>query len=88
MADRVKLNYSAFKDYRQSAGVQQAVHQLAEKIAARATSAASVRGAMYTATAAQDTGKGSSSLVVCSNFQAKLDQNKHNTLSHAIGGSL
>lgn len=88
MADRVKLNYSAFKDYRQSGGVQQAVHQMAERIAAHATSVANVRGAVYTATPAQDTGKGSSSLVVCSNFQAKLDQNKHNTLSHAIGGSL
>lgn len=88
MADRVKLNYSAFKDYRQSSGIQQAVQQLAEKIASRATSAASVRGAVYKATPAQDTSKGSSSLVICANFQAKLDQIKHNTLSHALGGSL
>lgn len=88
MADRVKLNYSAFKDYRQSGGVQQAVHELAERIASRATGAATVRGAVYKATPAQDTSKGSSSLVVCANFQAKLDQNKYNTLSHALGGSL
>lgn len=86
MTNRVKLDYAAFKAFRQDAATQAAVQSEAEKLAARANDMHMTQGAEYSATTARDSAKGTTALVSTGNTEARIDQARHNTLLKALGG--
>ena len=83
---RVKLNYGAFKAFRQSPEVVAAVNAEAQAMAVRANQNRHISSAQYEAVPAQDSKQGTVALVHTGNKQAKLDQNKYGTLERSIGG--
>lgn len=86
MARNVKLNLPAFTAYRRDAATQAAVASEAERLAERANALHVTEGAEYAATAARDSAKGTTALVSTSNYEARIDQASHNTLTKALGG--
>ena len=86
MARNVKLNLPAFAAYRRDAATQASVAAEAERLAERANALHVAKGAEYAATAARDSAKGTTALVSTSNYEARIDQAAHNTLTKALGG--
>lgn len=89
MSQHVKLNLPAFTAFRQSSGVQAAVRQAAEGVAARANAMGSLSHGgkpEYRASSVQDSPKGSIAIVEAVNHQAFIDNTYHNTLAKALGG--
>ncbi|MCI1831546.1 MAG: hypothetical protein LKI88_00815 [Bifidobacterium sp.] len=89
MANTVKLDFNAFRAFRQSAEVQSAIRKQAEAMAARANSMGSDNHAgspLYEASSVLSESKGSVVLVSTSNTAARIDTGLHNTLLKAVGG--
>lgn len=87
MANSVKLDFSAFRAYRQTPEVQAMIHAEAERIAQNANASAANNGAgkpLYEATGVLSESKGSVVLVSTSNTAARLDNARHNTLLKAV----
>lgn len=89
MANNVKLDFAAFRAFRQSAEVQSAIRSQAESIASRANSMGAENHAgkpLYEASGVLSESKGSVVLVSTSNTAARIDTGLHNTLLKAVGG--
>lgn len=89
MSARVRLDYAAFRAFRQSPEVQAAIEAEARVMAQRADSMSMRNDAGtpdYEATTAMSESKGSVALVSTGNTAARVDNAFHNTLLKAVTG--
>jgi hypothetical protein len=86
MTMQIKLNFAAFRAFRQDSKTQAAIESEAEKLQSRANALHVTHGAEYDATTARSGLKGSTALVSTGNTKARVDQAAHNTLLKALGG--